>query len=427
MTANQVYTLTVRATGTGGAFVDKVISIQTGANNTDDTLTGSGLTDVIYGLDGRDTLNGFGNSDTLFGQAGRDTLNGGVGSDDLTGGTGDDTINGGAGADTIRYAIGDGIDTVDGGTGIVDRLIISAAAGDQVLDVLYDGISLTDFGSIGLDLALGTVTGVEQVTANLGGGVDTLDYAGSTAAVTINLGAGTASGFTSIAGIEEISGGAGNDSLTGSAGGNVIWGEGGNDTIIGGADADDLNGGAGADSIDTGAADDNQDDIIQYFAANEFGDTITNFDATGGVGIEDQVVFVDALNTAYDDGRADDNFLFVTGTAGGATTNATVGQGNGDAEALLLNNGVTAANLTNLAAVSAAINTEFNFINGGVANGEDAVLVVDASGNAAAGGNNFGVYQWIQAGGGETTANELTLIGVFTANGTVVAANFDFF
>jgi Ca2+-binding RTX toxin-like protein len=268
-------------------------------------------------------------------------------------------------------------------------LNITSGAGNQVLDVIYNGTSLTEFGSLGVDpTGLGTVTNVESVTANLGGGIDSLDYDGSTAAVTVNLGAGTASGFTSIANIEEVAGGEGNDSLTGSAGGNIIWGEGGNDTIIGGADADDLNGGAGADSINTGAANDNQVDIIQYFAADEFGDTITNFDANGGVGSEDEVVFVDALNTAYDDGTADDNFTFVTGAAGGGTTNATVGQGNGDAEALLLTNGVTTANLTNLAAVSAAINTEF--VIGGTANGEDAVLVVDATGST-----NFGVYQWL--------------------------------
>ena len=238
-------------------------------------------------------------------------------------------------------------------------------------------------------------------------------------------------GLASLANTQNVTGTGQADTLTGSnavnilnggAGADTINGDSGNDTIIGGADADDLNGGTGADSIDTGAADDNEDDIIHYFAVGEFGDTITNFDATGGVGSEDQVVFVDALNTAYDDGNNDNDFLFVTGTAGGATTNATVGQANGNAEALLLINGVTAGNLTNLAAVSTAINAEFQFGGGGVANGEDAVLVVDATGS-----NNFGVYQWIQAGGGETSAAELTLIGVFTANGQVAAANFDFF
>jgi RTX calcium-binding nonapeptide repeat (4 copies) len=419
LAGNQVYTLTVRATETGNptAFVDKVISIRTGTGG-DNTIIGSGLTDVIYGLAGDDTLNGFGNSDTLFGQAGDDILNGGVGNDGLTGGTGDDEVNGGAGADTIRYVIGDGIDTVDGGTG-TDTLSITAGGGEQVLDVLYDGTSLTEFGSIGLDDVRGTVTGVESVTANLGGGIDSLDYAGSTGNLTVDLGAGTASGFTSIAGIEEVAGGAGDDTLTGDGLGNIIWGEGGNDTINGGGGADDLAGGIGSDIIDTGAVNDNEDDFIQYFAANEFGDTIINFDATGGAG-EDVVVFLEALNTAYDDGNNNDNFLFVTGNAGGGTTAATVGQGNGDAEALLLLNGVAAGNLSNLGLVSAAINTEF--VIGGTNNGEDALLVVDASGS-----NNFGVYQWIQAGGGETSAAELTLIGVFTANGTVATANFDFF
>ena len=40
--------------------------------------------------------------------------------------------------------------------------------------------------------------------------------------------------------------------------------------------------------------------------------------------------------------------------------------------------------------------------------------------------NSFSVWQWIQAGGGETSAAELTLIGIFTANATVTAGNFDF-
>ena len=49
------------------------------------------------------------------------------------------------------------------------------------------------------------------------GGTDTLTYAGTTADVTVNLATGTASGFASIAGIENVTGGSGNDTLTGSA------------------------------------------------------------------------------------------------------------------------------------------------------------------------------------------------------------------
>jgi len=41
-------------------------------------------------------------------------------------------------------------------------------------------------------------------------------------------------------------------------------------------------------------------------------------------------------------------------------------------------------------------------------------------------GNSFSLWQWIQSGGGETSAGELTLVGIFNANATVTADNFDF-
>ena len=68
--------------------------------------------------------------------------------------------------------------------------------------------------------------------------------------------------------------------------------------------------------------------------------------------------------------------------------------------------------------VSAAFNAEFVIT---AANGEDALLVVNDTV-----GNSFALYQWIQALGGETSAAELSLIGVFTGNATVTAGNFDF-
>ena len=54
-------------------------------------------------------------------------------------------------------------------------------------------------------------------------------------------------------------------------------------------------------------------------------------------------------------------------------------------------------------------------------NGEDALLVINDT-NA----NSFSLWQWVQAGGGEMSAAELTLIGIFSANATVTAGNFDF-
>ena len=152
---------------------------------------------------------------------------------------------------------------------------------------------------------------------------------------------------------------------------NTLIGGAGIDTINGGAGADLLIGGDGADVINSGAPNGTDQDVFRFSAVSEFGDTVSNFDANGTDAQDDRVEFAGALNTAYDDGNSNDIFLFVTGTAGGATTAATVGQGNGDAEALLLINGVTTADLGNAGLVSTAFNTEFVF-NGGVnpANGE---------------------------------------------------------
>jgi hypothetical protein len=56
-----------------------------------------------------------------------------------------------------------------------------------------------------------SLANVESVKADLLGGTDTLNYSTTVAGVTINLAAGTASGFTSIGGIENVTGGSGND------------------------------------------------------------------------------------------------------------------------------------------------------------------------------------------------------------------------
>ena len=90
----------------------------------------------------------------------------------------------------------------------------------------------------------------------------TLSYAGSTASVTVNLAKGTASGFTSIASILNVTGGGQADNLTGSTGNNTLIGGGGADTLNGEGGADLLIGGDGADTINTGAA--NGNDQARY-------------------------------------------------------------------------------------------------------------------------------------------------------------------
>jgi Ca2+-binding RTX toxin-like protein len=394
----------VGGSGTTAANSDVVVSIE-------NFIGGSGG-DALTGNGGVNVLSGGGGGDVLAGDGGNDTLSGDAGNDTLTGGAGTDTLNGGADSDTINYTIGDGADVVDGGSG-TDTLNILGTAGNDTLDVSWNGSVLSPIEG-------GAVTGVEAVNANLGAGTgDALDYSGSTVGVSVNLGAGTATGFASLTSVENVVGTAQVDVLTGSAAANTLTGGGGADTLDGGAAGDLLIGGAGADVINTGAADDDAQDTIRFDNTTEFGDTVSNFDATGTAAQIDRVVFGGALNTAYDDGNSNDNFLFATGdSAAAGTTTVTVGQGNGDAEGLLLNNGVTTANLGVAASVAAAFNAEFAIT---ASNGEDGLLVVDASD-----GNNFALWQWIQAGGGETDASELSLIGIFQSNASVTAAHLDF-
>ncbi len=111
----------------------------------------------------------------------------------------------------------------------------------------------------------GTLTDVEAVTADLLGGSDRLSYAGTSAALVVNLETSTASGFTWIRGVENITGGSGADRLSGNALVNSIHGGNGADRITGGDSNDALNGGNGSDTF--------------VFAPGFGQDTISGFDA----------------------------------------------------------------------------------------------------------------------------------------------------
>jgi Ca2+-binding RTX toxin-like protein len=229
-----------------------------------DSITGDGDAETLNGFTGNDTLAGLGGADVLIGGLGIDTatyaasaaavtvnlatgtgaggdaagdtlsgienLIGSAQGDNLTGDALANVIDGAGGNDTLNVTIGGGVDTIIGGAG-TDTLNIAGTAGNDTLDVIFSGALLTAFEG-------GSATDVEAVTASLGAGTDTLSYAGSTAAVTVNLGAGTASGFTSVTGIENVVGGSNNDNLTGSTLGNVFTGGLGNDTIVGLAGVD---------------------------------------------------------------------------------------------------------------------------------------------------------------------------------------------
>jgi VCBS repeat-containing protein len=232
----------------------------------------------------------------VTGNGWNNSITGNDGSNMLAGAAGNDTINGGGGADTIYYEVGtggtqpslpagaydaypywylnwqpsDGIDTIDGGadydtlrifgTPLVydDTLWWPYYGGNSVLNVVVMDGAITSING-------GTVANVESVTLDLGAGEDplygliaedTLDYADTTEAVTVNLATGTATGFTSIASVEDVFGGSRNDTLIGDAWNNMLAGGAGFDTLIGGDGFDNLNGGDGDDSLDGGAGDD---------------------------------------------------------------------------------------------------------------------------------------------------------------------------
>ena len=94
------------------------------ALNGDDTVIGSGASELILGNEGEDFLAGFAGNDSVFGGKGKDALSGAEGNDCLSGGleadfflgeAGDDILFGGRGNDVLDGT--DGNNTLVGGLG----------------------------------------------------------------------------------------------------------------------------------------------------------------------------------------------------------------------------------------------------------------------------------------------------------------------
>lgn len=190
---------------------------------------------------------------------------------------------------------GSGADNVDAGTGIdlVSYRFSSAGitlqlaspgsnGGDAIGDVftgaeIYEGSAFNDvlYGDTATNIFIG---GAGADTIDGAGGVDSIWYLTSTAAVTVDLAAHAGTGGDAerdtITGIENVLGTLYDDTITGDAAANKLEGGAGNDTIDGGdgddviygawvtdtgplgtanpgPQADELNGGAGNDTITT--------------------------------------------------------------------------------------------------------------------------------------------------------------------------------
>jgi Ca2+-binding RTX toxin-like protein len=257
---------------TGFTSIAGVENVQGGSG--DDTFIGDVQNNSFAGGSGRDTYSLAGTTagatittgsatsaeagtDTLtsienyIGSAGNDSIivngavneiDGGDGNDTINAGGANDTVFGGNGNDTIIYAVGGGADTVDGGAD-TDTLSIIGSTPPNAITVTFNGTAISAVSG-------GAVSNVELFTIDLGADTnDTLAYSNGSASVTVNLATGTASGFASMAGVDNVTGGNSGDTLTGNGAANTINGGGGADFITGGAGADNLQGGAGADTF----------------------------------------------------------------------------------------------------------------------------------------------------------------------------------
>jgi Ca2+-binding RTX toxin-like protein len=272
------------------------------AGNGNDTVNGGTGADFVLGDPGADTIRGDADNDTLVGNAGGGDLNdvgdvivggtgddfvdGWAGNDALEGGPGNDTIRGAQDIDTVRYASapagvtaslttntatgGAGSDTYDLFGGPIENIVGSnfndVLVGDANNNILVglNGHDLLD-GRGGDDVLLGG-NGNDTLAGRLGNdsyrgeaGSDTATFAGSAAAVSVNLIAGTAAGegADSLLAVENVIGSAFADILTGNAAGNVLDGRNGNDGLRGVGSHDVLLGGNGNDIALGGDGNDN--------------------------------------------------------------------------------------------------------------------------------------------------------------------------
>ncbi|EIM28662.1 Ca2+-binding protein, RTX toxin [Microvirga lotononidis] len=256
--------------------------------NGNDTLIGGAVADFLDGGNGDDVLQGGAGADTMVGGAGIDFasyenartgitasladptqntgeaagdrysrdgmaieiegLIGGSGNDTLIGDNNANTLEGGAGADTLRG--GGGIDTVSyarSTAGVMVNLAAKFGAGGDAQGDTYDSIENV-IGSNYNDIFVGDA----GANAFYGGaGIDTVDYSGSAAGVTVVLGGMSSGGYAegdTYSSIENVVGSNSADVLYGDGGNNVLQGGDGNDILIGQGGSDVMYGGAGDDT-----------------------------------------------------------------------------------------------------------------------------------------------------------------------------------
>lgn len=268
------------ANSVNGVFVDFLTFPQgtskvTGEKDTAGTGQSSGDAqgDLLWGFE---NITGSGGDDLLYGDTGKNIIKGGGGNDLLGGNGGNgDTLDGGAGKDMARFEYLTGsqhlslaLGALTVSTGAVATTTATVKGNDGKIIETYTVSNVEDiFGGDGNDTLTGnadanTIYGWngDDILSGLGGadqldgvvGNDTVTYAASTAAVTIDLSlndsdvsqsgkqkGGDAEG-DQLARIDNVIGSAfsdflagtnANETFTGGAGADVFYGIGGNDTV----------------------------------------------------------------------------------------------------------------------------------------------------------------------------------------------------
>jgi len=261
-----------------------------------DDLEGGEGSDHLHGGEGPDVLQGLGGADVLSGGAAGDTLLGGDGADLLDGGPGDDVEEGGFGDDVFDQGdASNGGDTLRGGVGDADAVSyqdrqdpvsvsdngspddgaplegddvgddIEIMIGGHGDDTLIGGVTSNHLIGGGGDDELFGGAGDDQLSGGHGDdllvgeeGRDLVSYFGAPGPMSVDLDAGTASGWgeDTLESVEDVSGGAFADTLRGDDGDNRLSGAGRNDRLIGLDGDDELRGQAGADTLLGGPGDD---------------------------------------------------------------------------------------------------------------------------------------------------------------------------
>ena len=312
------------------------------------TGTGSGgdaAGDVLVNIE---RVGGSSFNDTLIGDGNANILLGGDGDDFLLGGAGADYLDGGAGPDTASYATSSSGVVVSLATG-------TGSGGDAAGDVLVNierlvGSGYDDglIGDAGANVLIGgagddyLVGGAGADYIDGGDGPDTVSYTTSSAAVSINLTAQTASGGDAegdtLRNVERVVGSNFDDVLVGSGAGDVLIGGAGNDTLLGSGGSDFLFGGSGADYFVYESLSDSRvgatRDMIEDFSHAEgdkiFLGAITNggysfigsgaFSGGGAHEVQASVVDVNSVLVSLDTGDGQADFeLLVIGTNLGLT------------------------------------------------------------------------------------------------------------